>query len=139
MYLDMLCLSCFVPFCFNHTHFSVFRKLDDLDEQYPTVQFLDDVKRALNDSTVFKEECFLLKQFLLQYERLQAGGCLLPYLVQFYQWLHVHLAHIVTQEQASVLKIKKVVDLAAARASEKESKNLLDLFTKLKSESKTFA
>ena len=134
MHSKMPCLH-FLPFL-SKLHFIFLHSFRSLGEQYPTVKSLQDVKDALNDSTLFKETCFLLKQFIQQYERLKAGGCLLSYLVQFYQWIHVHLAHIVTIEQARTLTIKDVVHKAARRASEKESKTILDLFTKLKCKSK---
>lgn len=96
---------------------------------------MDEVKRSLNE---FKQcDLFLLKQFMLNYDRFEVGEYLLPDIVEFYQWLHKHLAHIVTIEKATELPIHGVVNLAAKRMSKSgqcnQSERLLALYNRLKS------
>ena len=41
---------------------------------------------------------------------------MLPRLIQLYQWLHTHLAHLVTSERARTkLKIGQVISLASCK------------------------
>ena len=46
----------------------------------------DDIQSHTQDG-----DLYLLHQFTLEWPRLQAGGLLLPDLVEFYQWLHTAL------------------------------------------------
>ena len=43
----------------------------------------------------------MLTQFVLERPQLQAGGRLLPDLVEFYLWLHTQLAYIVSYDKAT--------------------------------------
>ena len=63
-----------------------------------------------NDTYVFALHCFTFG-----YKRLQLGGALLPNLVEFYQWIHTHLLHLVTYEIAKQITIGKIVSLSAER------------------------
>ena len=91
------------------------------------------MKYIFDDSVLLKkDDMSFLKQFMLQYDRLQAGDNLLPDLVEFYQWLHVHLAHIVSRDRAAILPIEDVVNMAARRLKQKEKDKLAILFQRLK-------
>lgn len=59
-------------------------------------------------------------------------GLLLPDLVEFYQWLHTALAHIVTYERATTLPIGRVVHLAAVRYPREMGDHLVALYERLK-------
>ena len=63
---------------------------------------------------------------------LHVQGLLLPDLVEFYQWLHTALAHIVTYEQATTLPIGRVVNLAAKHYPRKMGDHLVALYERLK-------
>ena len=65
----------------------------------------------------------------------QVGGQLLPDLIQFYQWLHTHLAHQVTHRRAySALSIGRVVALASRRMPRGMAIQLQELYQRVKSE-----
>jgi len=57
---------------------------------------------------------------------------LLPDLVEFYQWLHMALAHMVTYERATSLPIGRVVDLAVRRYSQEMGEYIRALYTRVK-------
>lgn len=65
----------------------------------------------------------------------QVGGQLLPDLIQFYQWLHTHLAHQVTHRRAySALSIGRVVALASRRMPRGMATQLQELYLRVKGE-----
>lgn len=61
------------------------------------------------------------------YPRLQAGGILLPSLIQFYQWIITDLSHVLTKEDTTKMSIYDAVNMAA----ERYSKELETHYTKL--------
>jgi len=74
---------------------------------------------------------FALHIFTLEYERLQVGGALLPDLVEFYQWIHTHLSHLVTYEKAQKITIGKIISLSAKRYSQELCEHLTSLFKRI--------
>ena len=50
----------------------------------------------------------LLASFTMEQPHLYRGGVLLPDLVEFYQWLHMDLAHLLTYDHASSITIGQV-------------------------------
>lgn len=105
-------------------------------------------------------DLYLLGQFAQEWPWLQAGGQLLPDLVEFYQWLHtalgesasliaqlmcqlllekqlpplnIHsLAHLVTHEQATTLPIGHVVELAAQMYDREMEEQFKALYNRVK-------
>ena len=65
--------------------------------------------------------------FVNHYPFLQAGGALLPSLIEFYQWIHTDLSYIITKKQANEMTVDDAVELAAG----KYSKELEKYYTKL--------
>ena len=58
---------------------------------------------------------------------------LLPDLIEFYQWLHTDLAHLVTRHRAcSALTIKRVVALASHRVPDGMATQLQELYQRVK-------
>ena len=106
-----------------------YKKFRTLGNNYPLHPSMKDITDSFSDC--IKTDLPILKQFMLQHERLEAGDRLLPDLVEFYQWLHVHLAHVITLEKAAILPIHKVIEMAAKHSSKRES--LLTLYNRLKS------
>lgn len=51
------------------------------------------------------------------YSRLNAGGILLPSLIEFYQWLITDLSHVLTKEDAEKMSISEAVSMAAEKYS----------------------
>ena len=76
----------------------------------------------------------LLSRFALMWPRLQAGGVLLPDLVEFYQWLHSSLAHIVSYDTASNVPIGSVIQHAVRRYSPDMGQHLRQLYDRIKGE-----
>jgi len=72
-----------------------------------------------------------LQHFTVEYERLQVGGALLPDLVEFYQWIHTHLSHLVTYEIAKQITIGQVFRLSANRYSKDISEHLTNLLERI--------
>ena len=62
----------------------------------------------------------------MEWQCLQAGGALLPDLVELYKWLHTNLAHTVTREQAYSITIGRIIALAEKRMDKKYIRNLYD-------------
>ena len=74
----------------------------------------------------------MLTQFVLERPQLQAGGCLLPDLVEFYLWLHTQLAYIVSYDKATELKIGQVVERAVERYSKDFGTHIKELYERVK-------
>ena len=89
---------------------------------------------VLSSGDIVRDNIALLLRFSLQWRRLQAGGELLPDLVELYQWLHTDLAHVVSYETACKVKIKSVIDRAVRRYSPDMGLHLQQLFAKVKGE-----
>lgn len=88
----------------------------------------------LSASDITRDDIALLSRFSLQWRRLQVGGELLPDLVEFYQWLHTDLAHVVSYEMACKVKIKNIIDRAVRKYSSDMGEHLFQLFTRVKGE-----
>ena len=79
-----------------------------VDEVFPVHANPTDFFLQLFSSTLLHEEdgyLYILYQFILHRPKLNAGGMLLPELVQFYRWVHNELNYTVTYDDA---KLKKV-------------------------------
>jgi len=74
---------------------------------------------------------FALHHFTLEYERLQLGGALLPDLVEFYQWIHTHLSHLVSFERAKQISIGNVIALSTKRYTQDICDHLTALFKRI--------
>ena len=74
---------------------------------------------------------FALQHFTLEHNRLQVGGALLPDLVEFYQWIHTHLSHLVTYEYAEEITIGNLIKLSAKRYSHDICDHLTHLFERI--------
>ena len=74
----------------------------------------------------------MLTQFVLERPQLQAGGRLLPDLVEFYLWLHTQLAYIVSYDKATELKIGQVVERAVERYSKDFGTYIKELYERVK-------
>ena len=74
----------------------------------------------------------MLTQFVLERPQLQAGGRLLPDLVEFYLWLHTQLAYIVSYDKATELKIGQVVERAVERYSKDFGTHVKVLYERVK-------
>ena len=99
---------------------------------YPTEQ--DFTHSVLSSGDVVREDIALLSRFSLQWRRLQAGGELLPDLVEFYQWLHTDLAHLVTYDTTCKVSIKKILNRAVKKYSPDRAQHLEQLFARVKGE-----
>ena len=73
----------------------------------------------------------ILHYFTLEYKRLQLGGVLLLDLLEFYQWIHSNLSHLVTYQQAKEITIGQVISSSTKRYSKEVSDHLKDLFDRI--------
>ncbi len=73
----------------------------------------------------------LLAKFAMEWRRLQLGGTLLPDLVEFYQWLHSNLSHLITNHRAANLTIGQVIKLARQNSSKEYGSHLWDLYQRV--------
>ena len=74
---------------------------------------------------------YALHQFTLEQRRLQVGGALLSDLVEFYQWIHTQLSHLVTYQRAKQITVGNVINLTAKRYSQELCNNLTTLFKRI--------
>lgn len=75
---------------------------------------------------------FVLHHFTQEWRMLQIGGVLLPDLVEFYQWIHTELSHLVTYQKAEQISIGTIIKNSARRYSQKYSEHLTELFKRVK-------
>ena len=106
-----------------------------LDQHYPHLVTENDYIKSL---VTAREACnfdptylFALHHFTLEFQRLQVGGALLPDLVEFYQWIHTHLSHLVTYERAKQITIGNVISLTSKRYTQEICDHLTELFKRL--------
>lgn len=115
-------------YCKDH----IYRQLNQLYPHLATenefMRCLVAVREVYNlDDTYF----FALYHFTLEFERLQIGGTLLPDLLEFYQWIHIHLSHLVTYEKAKEITIGSIIKLSASRYSQELCEHLTKLFERI--------
>ena len=79
---------------------------------------------------------FALNLFTLEQKKLQAGGTLLPDLMEFYKWIHTQLSHLMTYERAKQITIGQVINLTAKRYSSEIFDHLTSLFKRINSKSR---
>ena len=65
-------------------------------------------------------------------QRLQMGAILLPHLIEFYQWLHTHIAHLITYERASSVTIGYIVRQAVKNSNKEYGQHILELYEQVK-------
>ena len=65
----------------------------------------------LSSTNLHNKDChlFVLYQFILRRPALNIGAEILPSLIEFYNWIHTHLAHKVTVEIAKQTTTKSVL------------------------------
>eukprot|EP00731_Ephydatia_muelleri_P021730 Em0014g321a len=108
-----------------------------LDEQYPHFSTEKDfINNLLSSVDISLQKqgggLYMLTQFVLERPQLQAGGRLLPDLVEFYLWLHSQLAYIVSYDRAAELKIGTVVKQAVKRYSKDVRTRVERLYERVK-------
>ena len=84
----------FVQNCTQYNyHTSAIRRLELHYPQFPSEEDFTHRLLGTGDLKQHSEggELMLLSRFSMEWPRLQAGGLLLPKLVEFYQWLHTQL------------------------------------------------
>lgn len=74
----------------------------------------------------------ILSQFALYRHKLEIGGELLPNLVEFYQWLHQEMAHVITRKDAESIPVSRAVRVLAKSYSPDEGERLQQLYKNLK-------
>ena len=103
-----------------------------LNQQYPHLAYENEYMKSLvaarENSDLNDNHLFVLHRFTLEHDRLQLGGALLPDLVEFYQWIHTHLSHLVTYERAQEIAIEDVIKLSAKRFPPKLHEHLTNLY-----------
>ena len=57
---------------------------------------------------------------------------MLPELVEFYQWIHQELGHVITHEDASKITLRRAVRVLAKSYSPEEGDRLIGLYNRLK-------
>ena len=106
-----------------------------LEQHYPHPATENDYIKSLVDAIEAKNcnhtHLFVLHQFTLKKQMLHLGGALLPDLVEFYQWIHTHMSHLVTYEKAKEMNIGKVISLSAKRYSQEVGDKLKSLFDRI--------
>ena len=116
-------------FKFTHCMYNYSRILN---QQYPHLasenEYMKTLVGAREIHNLNDEHLFLLHHFTLEHDRLQLGGVLLPDLVEFYQWIHTHLSHLLTYERAQKITIGDVIKLSAKRYPPKLHEHLTSLY-----------
>ena len=82
---------------------------------YPAFPTIDDFQQGVlaTPNTGDKEKpLYVISQFALEYPHLQAGGALLPDLIQLYLWIHSQLAYRVTRQYAEHHTLAEVISKA---------------------------
>ena len=109
-----------------------------LDEMCPILVTVEDFLLQLFSSTSLNDtSCplYVLYQFVLRRPKLNAGGTLLPELVQFYTWLHNELSYIVTLDFAKTVTVGGILETYLKRRSTEEKESVLGLFKAVASKS----
>ena len=91
---------------------------------------LESIKGASNCKEIDKLAVSI--QFFAKKERFRLGGLLLPYLIEFYQWLHEEITHQVAIDDNLSKDIGKVVKELTSRYPEKEAKRVEKLFNNVR-------
>ena len=116
------------------------RRLEVQYPHFPTEQEFTHSILSVGDLQQHSEggKLCLLAKFSMEWCRLQCGGMLLPDLVEFYQWLHTNLSHLITYEQASKLTIGHVIKLAKQNSSKDYGSHLWDLYKRVEQHYNTY-
>ena len=112
----------------------MFSTCRDLKSVYPFPPTLQDFSHYVQEHCLSKQKRGpheLLVRFINRYPRLQAGGALLPSLIEFYQWIHTDLSYVITKKQAIEMTIYDAVDLAAGKYSKELEKHYTKLFERV--------
>ena len=107
-----------------------------LETQYPSFPTEGALLQSLLSNTTIGDHIanhqYFLGQFALLRRQLEIGGNLLPNLVEFYQWLHQELSHVVTRNDAETIPLSRAVRVLAKSYSPEEGDRLHSLFKKMK-------
>ena len=107
-----------------------------LQAHYPVFTTVDALQQSLLANPYISSHQenseYVLAQFALQYQHLQLGGAMLPELVEFYQWIHQELAHVITHEDATKITLRRAVRVLAKSYSPEEGERLMGLYNRLK-------
>ena len=130
---------------FSLIHFVFFflvvhRRLEVQYPHFPTEQEFTHSILSVGDLDQHSEggKLCLLAKFSMEWRRLQRGGMLLPDLVEFYQWLHTNLSHLITYKRASNLTIGHVIKLAKQNSSKDYGGHLWDLYKRVEHHYNTY-
>ena len=118
-------INCFLFLTYIYIYI---RLLKNVYPYSPTLQDFTHYVQEHCSSNVDRESRELLVRFINRYPRLQAGGALLPSLIEFYQWIHTDLSYVITKKQAIEMTIYDAVDLAAGKYSKELEKHYTKLF-----------
>jgi len=102
-----------------------------LDQKCPVFATVKDFLLQLFSSTSLNDpSCplYVLYQFVLRRPKLNAGGTLLPELVQFYSWLHSELSHIVTLDYARTVTVGGILETYLKRNCPEKEERVLNSF-----------
>ena len=75
---------------------------------------------------------FILYNTAMDWKHLHCGGLLLPDLIEFYQWLHTNISHLVTVEHAAIITIGRVIEIARQNLTKDFAEYLNDLYKRVK-------
>ena len=99
---------------------------------YPTELDFTNSMLGCREHSSGVEDISVLTHFTLNWRRLQAGGEILPRLVEFYQWLHTELAYGISKEKAMEVKIGDVIKKSVNASSVYKGDYLRQLFAGVK-------
>ena len=115
---------------------SISSSIRSLQAHYPVFTTVDALQQSLLANPYISSHQenseYVLAQFALQYQHLQLGGAMLPELVEFYQWIHQELAHVITHEDATKITLRRAVRVLAKSYSPEEGERLMGLYNRLK-------
>jgi hypothetical protein len=114
----------------QHTVFTDIRNLELEYPCYPTEKDLTHSLLTFQDTGT--EDITLISQFTQQWQRLQAGGKLLPDLLEFYQWLHSELAHVISYQRACEVTIGYIIERVTRKYSTDMKNHWKQLFSRVK-------
>lgn len=116
-----------------HTHSC--SVIDAMYPKFPTEsQFHHNLESLSNDRDTNRPKYIypILTHFMKNRERLAVGSALLPDLVRMYLWLDMHLAHLLSYDDALKLTLEDVITKACKRYPS-ESGPIRKLYLSLKS------
>jgi hypothetical protein len=114
----------------------LFNNIKCLDMRYPCFtneqSLIQSLLSNVNIGDPIASTEHLLGQLVLLRPQLEIGGAVLTDLVEFYQWLHQELGHVVTKSDAETIPISRAVRVLAKSYSPEEGDRLQNLYKSLK-------